>query len=462
MSSWAVPRDTWQYAIGNSATCNYQGFLLQLAIGAPLFNASLGLYYALLIRMKWTDKMLAQIEKYIHGVIWTFSIGTSFALLPLKQYNQIGQVCWIIGYPSDCGDSTHIGNPDVPCERGDHAWLYGIFTFYGPLWICVACCLVCMLLVYLEVRKTVTRVRRYSFDVRTSRNMGRSQMDAVAIQAILYTVSFFITWMPSTLWSVAHWFRFAAFWLDFLSAFCEPLQGMWNFLIFIRARRRTKIKIKKAIGTIFPFLKASLRDTDLSRDRSGNGGRSFGENGSQTRSTHLADSSVNRSTIFRSSQMNESLQVNKASTSNVSVSFCEENSLALTSIPESSPDPVSMVNFVHKSIPEDDEASIESAIDASKSPKSMTTLEETTVDDSGSVQPDDALTELRRPGEEGKQDKPHESKKTQNFPVDSSDAGKSDDTKLGNTELDEKSYGSDSDSTCDVDELEVKLKMYFT
>lgn len=236
LSSWLVPAGTWADAAGNRATCNYQGFLFQLAIGAPLFNASLGLYYALLIRRKWTDKMLVRIEKWVHAIIWSWAIGTSIILLPLGQYNQIGQVCWIIGDPIDCGDSTNQSNPDVPCERGDHAWLYGVFTFYGPLWVCVACCTVCMYLVYKEVRETIHRVRQYSFDARASRNIGRTEVDAVVIQAVLYTLSFFITWLPSTLWSVAHWFRFAAFWLDFLSAFCEPLQGFWNFLIFIRSR----------------------------------------------------------------------------------------------------------------------------------------------------------------------------------------------------------------------------------
>jgi hypothetical protein len=234
LSSWLVPAGTWADAAGNRATCNYQGFVLQLAIGAPLFNASLGLYYALLIRRKWTDKMLVRIEKWVHAIIWSWAIGTSIILLPLGQYNQIGQVCWIIGDPIDCGDSTNQSNPDVPCERGDHAWLYGVFTFYGPLWVCVACCTVCMYLVYKEVRETIYRVRQHSFDARASRNIGRTEVDAVVIQVVLYTLSFFITWLPSTLWSVAHWFRFAAFWLDFLSAFCEPLQGFWNFLIFIR------------------------------------------------------------------------------------------------------------------------------------------------------------------------------------------------------------------------------------
>lgn len=316
------------------ATCNYQGFLLQLAIGAPLFNASLGLYYALMIRKKWTDKMLARIELWVHTVIWTFAIGTSIVLLPLKQYNQIGQVCWIIGSPVDCGDSTHISNPEVPCERGDHAWLYGIFTFYGPLWVCVACCSYCMYLVYLEVSETMSRVRQYSFDERASRNIGRSEVNAVALQAILYTASFFITWMPSTLWSVAHWFRFSAFWLDFLSAFCEPLQGMWNFLIFIRSRRRTKWKILKAVFTIIPFVKVPPeRDNVSSHNRSRN---TQSPETSQLRASNLSDTAFYRESTLKASHMNDILRDNK-STSSVKFGFVDNGSTAMTMAPESSP-----------------------------------------------------------------------------------------------------------------------------
>ena len=343
MSSWAVPKGDWEFAVGNRATCNYQGFLLQLAIGAPLFNASLGLYYALMIRMKWTDKMLANIEYWVHGVIWTFSIGTSIALLPLKQYNQIGQVCWIIGSPVDCGDSTHISNPDVPCQRGNHAWLYGVFAFYGPLWVCVGCCLVCMYLVYLEVRETFKRVRRYSFDVRASGNIGRTEVDSVAIQAILYTVSFFITWMPSTLWSVAHWFRFAAFWLDFLSAFCEPLQGMWNFLIFIRARRRTKNKIRRLLSKIFPFVKFTELHSDTSR-ASGNGGRNHNTHEGQFRTSNFGDSALYRSATLRAMEANARMAAHRDSSVSV-LSFGhkessvatlgEDSSAAIPGLPES-------------------------------------------------------------------------------------------------------------------------------
>jgi len=385
MSSWAVPEGSWEFAKGNGATCNYQGFLLQLAIGAPLFNASLGLYYALMIRMKWTDKMLAKIEYWVHGVIWTFSIGTSIALLPLKQYNQIGQVCWIIGSPVDCGDSTHIRNPDVPCERGNHAWLYGVFTFYGPLWICVGCCLVCMYLVYLEVRETFKRVRRYSFDVRASGNIGRTEVDSVAIQAILYSVSFFITWMPSTLWSVAHWFRFAAFWLDFLSAFCEPLQGMWNFLIFTRARRRTKNKIRRILSKVLPFVKFSELHSDVSK-HSGNGRRSHHTHGSQLRTSNFGDSALYRSATLKAMEANASMAAHReSSVSALSfnnresdyresvISVVEDDSAAMTGgLPESAPAAKSNGGAkANQIILEEDEQSVISVLNHDKSSDSF-------------------------------------------------------------------------------------------
>ena len=58
LSTWAVPKGTTPTAKGNIATCNFQGFLLQLAIGAPLYNCSLALYYVLVIKYSWTNEKL--------------------------------------------------------------------------------------------------------------------------------------------------------------------------------------------------------------------------------------------------------------------------------------------------------------------------------------------------------------------------------------------------------------------
>lgn len=147
--------------MGNQATCNFQGFLLQLAIGAPLYNCSLALCYLLTIMYDWSNDRLALMGRWVHMFIISFSVGTSILLLPLGQYNQITQVCWIIGYPSGCGNSSNIRS-NIPCVRGNWSWNYGILLFYGPLWLCVVLTIIAMANIYLVVRATHTRMQRYS------------------------------------------------------------------------------------------------------------------------------------------------------------------------------------------------------------------------------------------------------------------------------------------------------------
>ncbi|EEC48221.1 predicted protein [Phaeodactylum tricornutum CCAP 1055/1] len=156
-----VTRGTIAYAVGNQATCNFQGFLLQLAIGAPLYNCSLALCYLLTIMYDWSNDRLALMGRWVHMFIISFSVGTSILLLPLGQYNQITQVCWIIGYPSGCGNSSNIRS-NIPCVRGNWSWNYGILLFYGPLWLCIVLTIIAMANIYLVLRATHTRMQRYS------------------------------------------------------------------------------------------------------------------------------------------------------------------------------------------------------------------------------------------------------------------------------------------------------------
>lgn len=281
MSTWAVPTESgFIYASGNQKTCNFQGFLLQLAIGAPLYNCSLALFYLLMIKFRWTEDQIKVVERYVNIFILTFTIGTSILLLPLNQYNHIGAVCWVIGDPVDCGNSSFQENPNEVCERGDYAWVYGLALFYAPLWICVIACVSSMIILYQEVRKVHQKSLRHSMRIipgetaRSSRGsvigsslQHRSSQDTkkVAIQAMLYSLSFLITWMPSSkflkciwgfgcvflsarsishlilfcfsskkiaLWSVAHWFQWSHFGLDLAAAIAEPLQGT-NVMIIL-------------------------------------------------------------------------------------------------------------------------------------------------------------------------------------------------------------------------------------
>ena len=438
LSNWGVPRDSGPYATGTVASCNFQGFLLQFAVGAPLYNCSLSLYYVLVIKYNWTNQQLVKIERYVHAFILTFIMGTSIAGLPLTMYNRVGAVCWVIGSPVDCENSGAFPEPDIPCDRGNWAWAFGLFTFYTPLWICVLLTIVAMCMIYFQVRSTFGKLKGYamghgnasestninlssavenssslypsspsaaprrrstiglssrrsslnsiqeceserntgpqpdtpkkdstaeashlqttstsepqqkqeeslkrssslpdmrdrtlpegsaanlskasayddsSFSIPTTiqeevghsgmstspvrhatfsidsklvdnhnkddaghtpdsentsriapadskapgplqrlRNRRRTQqqqratkLSIFATQAILYSGSFFITWTPSTIWSVAHWFKVSSFWLDLASASFEPLQGVFNILIFVRRRPSSQKKIK--------------------------------------------------------------------------------------------------------------------------------------------------------------------------------------------------------------------------
>lgn len=266
LSTWAVPKGTFAYAAGNMTTCNFQGFLLQLAIGAPLYNSSLALFYFLMIKQRWTDEQLKYIERAVHVFIISFTVGTSILLLQLQQYNHIAAVCWVIGEPAGCGNSSYQPNPDVPCERGDWAWVWGLALFYGPLWLCVIGCTCSMLVIYLEVRKTHRRSMRYSSRViGLEHNLTRSGSDShrVAVQAMLYSLSFLITWMPSTLWSIAHWFNWGHYGLDIAAATAEPLQGFWNLLIYLKSKPKTVLKIRVSLARVLPCFFSRPNQFDL-------------------------------------------------------------------------------------------------------------------------------------------------------------------------------------------------------
>ncbi|CAB9513921.1 expressed unknown protein [Seminavis robusta] len=253
LSTWAVPKGSFAFSAGNMATCNFQGFLLQLAIGAPLYNSSLAIFYLLMVKRRWTEDQLQHLERWVHGFILSFTIGTSVLLLLLGQYNHIQAVCWVIGDPPDCGNSGFQAS-DIPCERGDHAWAWGLALFYGPLWVCVVACCSSMVALCQEVKTTIRRSSRYTTSLGAAHSLHRSTRDSskVATQAILYSLTFLITWMPSTLWSIAHWFNWSHYGLDIAAATAEPLQGMWNLMIFLRTRPSSQRKIQRMLAYLFP------------------------------------------------------------------------------------------------------------------------------------------------------------------------------------------------------------------
>jgi len=263
MSTWLVPRGSQNtiYAVGNTQTCTYQGFLLQFAIGAPLYNCSLALYCLLAIKYKWTNENIIKIEPWIHGGIMAFSSVTAVAGVILQLFNQVTSVCWINEHPQGCNS----GSSDIACERGNNAWIYGLLWFYCPLWLCIMLTLAALVLICQHVRRTFQQSQRHDFvsqlrkrksfknRIQAARNKPFLNTNDVAKQAILYSICFFITWAPSTTWSIMGWFNSPKFWLDFFSSFFEPLQGFMNFLIFIRPRKDIRARLYRDFCKIFPL-----------------------------------------------------------------------------------------------------------------------------------------------------------------------------------------------------------------
>jgi hypothetical protein len=163
LSTWATPEGSILYAKGNQASCNFQGFLLQMAIGGPLYNGALILYYLLIIKYNWSNEKLVKLEPWVHLFIWSWCIGTSITLILLDRIHSIGVVCWIDD-PPECYEE--ISDPDVSCYAG----YIGLALFCIPLWICILTSVWALLSIYMAVKKTHLRLKRFSLNGSTEIN----------------------------------------------------------------------------------------------------------------------------------------------------------------------------------------------------------------------------------------------------------------------------------------------------
>ena len=222
LSSWAVPRGTFAWATGTQATCNFQGFLLQFVIGAPLNNCALAVYFFLAAK-QFTHQM-AHFEKAFVTIVFLYAFGTGISFMIMDLYNPIGAVCWVYGSPADCSGSTFRGGGDIECERGEDAWFFGMVFFYLPIWICVVVIVCLNIVIYGSLR-------------------GSGEEKWFAQQSIMYALAFCLTWAPSTTWSAMHWNNGPKYGLDVASAFFEPLAGFWNLLIFLRNRPASRKRL---------------------------------------------------------------------------------------------------------------------------------------------------------------------------------------------------------------------------
>jgi len=240
MSVSAAPKGTpGSYgAAGNNVTCTLQGFLIQLGFGVPFYNLSLCLYHCLVIRFNVTDATITKrLEPFLHAVPVLFPLTTALSGIPLEFYNFKGAICYIESSPWAC---RYGGN----CTRNPHSL---VFEFWlAGFWLILIGCsvIVFMTLVYCSVRQRERAMSQFNFRTRDGTVVLSSSYIQLCkdkretgIQAFLYVAAFIITY----LWSGINYFFTVAGStppdaLKLLIFLFTPLQGFWNFFIYIRPR----------------------------------------------------------------------------------------------------------------------------------------------------------------------------------------------------------------------------------
>ena len=240
---------------GNVQTCTAQGFFLYLgSMGTLAFNCCLLLYYLLVIRFKWTEDKVLKLEPYMHAYAFAVPLIQNGVGLVLKIYNPAPYAhrCGITPYPSVCAV-----NPQVACERGGKINFYITYFFVLPSMVSLGFLLVSILGICSSVRfeaRQATRIYQY--------NSTRGATHAVVQQSIIYAVVFINTYV----WVFLRYFLRRAtnqrllYAVRFLSELMLPLQGFFNFLIFIRPRYK-KIRHSFPRASFFFVIKETLFGT---------------------------------------------------------------------------------------------------------------------------------------------------------------------------------------------------------
>ncbi|KAL3924776.1 MAG: hypothetical protein SGILL_000840 [Bacillariaceae sp.] len=150
MSTWAIPKDSYVEIfpvygnVGTVATCNAQGFFLQLGVMLPMYNALLVLYYFVTIRMGWNEQRFQKrVEPFGHAFIWTFGIATATTALVMELFGDAMGWCWI-------------------AENGTREiHMYRFLFWYVPLWLVFPWVVLGMSVVYFHVLKNDKKLEKY-------------------------------------------------------------------------------------------------------------------------------------------------------------------------------------------------------------------------------------------------------------------------------------------------------------
>lgn len=204
-----------------------------------------------------------KVEPFLLLVPILFHFITAVLGLFLEIYNNTFSYCFINTYPSLC-----YLDPEVDCIRGEqYHYVFGMYCSVYPMFIWNGIIIISLLIVALTVTHRYCKSRRFVFRGTANsansgggRGIGRSgsgrSINAgaannralqrhtmqVIVQCLLYSFAFLNVTIWSTLATIMEMSGYIRdslgkdYWMLLFTLFFFPIQGFFNFLIFIRPR----------------------------------------------------------------------------------------------------------------------------------------------------------------------------------------------------------------------------------
>jgi hypothetical protein len=302
LSNFVVPKDldyfVWE-ARGNTASCEASAFLYMVGSSiSTLYTASLCIYFYAIVKCNKSEVYIRKkIEPWLHGISLTYSLCVGVTLLAKEALNAHGSHCaGYAHYPPHCigyEEGTVVDGYEVPCGRGGSGALsLGLSLMCPPIFVTPIVIVATMAIMYQKVLKLEKRMQKYGIGAlrlkkikltadqeaietnpgifgtiksfcncfrnnsqgtkqtpsKSKSNCGTSsQSRAILNQAFAYTVAWVASWI---LVLVMTFMQLGEETIDetpfvvvLLVSITNPLQGFFNFLVFLcpKVRRAKKL-----------------------------------------------------------------------------------------------------------------------------------------------------------------------------------------------------------------------------
>jgi len=159
--TWAIPSGTsssfggnetetifWAAGDSNGVSCSFAGFFNQFAVATPLYNATLSVYFLLVVNYGWKDNRIAKIEWLFHALPVGYAFATSILAVAFNLYGPVEWTCWI--------------KPDDTIQDKYVRIIQWVFLF-GIVWMCIVVVTIIFVVLYRKMKKLERKMCQYAY-----------------------------------------------------------------------------------------------------------------------------------------------------------------------------------------------------------------------------------------------------------------------------------------------------------